>query len=744
MQASGVSLSMVRGRLRSVSTAALVAIAAAFAAGSKAAAAPPRIPDFSFIQISDSHIDPRPAGVPAREGGRSTDTIQWVCAEAAKPQTLQPYNVTAPPPAFVIATGDLTEFGVIAKTWSDVERCFQPLRCPFYITPGNHDDTWTAILPIMRRLYGSDSYSFDKFGCHFAVINSTSPQEPVPCLDRRTLNWLHKDLARLKDDTPIFLFMHHPLYTTEFAFPYEQLRLLDAIEGHRITAILDGHGHNPTPGKWENIDRIMGGSTYGDNAGYNVVSVVNGTLRIGYRFHKDRPMKPMLEKPLLAPEPTCEIDILSPEPGNPVSSTGAVSLAARVKANGLGIVGARFEVGGDTETSGKLVAAAGNGYCGMMDARPLMPGWHFVRVSVTDDAKRTWERAAEFEVALPEGEASVLAARHHQHGAGMKAAPLLHNGLVITVDTGGEVTAFDHSFKRKWEFQTGGEILATPAVAGDLIVFGSGDARIYGISACSGKKVWEYKANGAVYGQPVIKDGVAYVGDNEGYVHAINVKSGRKVWAVKHAIFSVEAAGTMCDDTFCVGAWDGWVYGIKPADGTLKWKQACPTNQASGRINRYFAAADCPPVCAGAKLFVTDRGYFLGLYEPDGRYSRQLQKNCSAIGLSEDGRFVYARSLDDGLTKYDADGNVVWKRDVPLGRFPIQPTERNGKVYVCSNRGTLSVLDASNGKVLWQYQVSPRLDVMAGVAVDERGVACTADMDGGLVAVGPREAMAAR
>ncbi|MGB9625374.1 MAG: PQQ-binding-like beta-propeller repeat protein [Phycisphaerae bacterium] len=705
-------------------------------------AAPPKIPDFSFIQISDIHIDPHPAGTRTPGGGRSVDTVRWICAEAAKPQPLPPYNITAPPPAFVIATGDLTEYGVIGETWSDIEQYFRPLPVPFFITPGNHDNTWTAILPIMRKRHGGDSYSFDRFGCHFAVLNSAAPQEPVPCLDRRTLNWLRTDLDKLTRDTPVFLFMHHPLYTTEFAYPYEQLRLLDAIEGHRIAVILDGHGHHPTPGKWENIDRVMGGSTFGENAGYNIVSVVSGVLRVTYRFHADKPMKANLEKPLFGPEPTCDIEIASPAPEKPITSANQVAVVVRVRANGVRVTRAVFDVDG-LEKSGGELKPAGDRFRAILNVKPLLPGRHFLRVSVTDDAKRTWDRAAAFEIALPESGSSEWAADRHAHDAGMKAAPLPCHGLLIAVDTGGRVTAFDRSFRKRWTFETGGEILATPAVAGDIILFGSGDGQVYGLSAPSGRKLWAYKAAAPVYGQPIVKDSAAYFGDNEGYVHAISVRDGRKLWAVKHAEFSIEAAGTICDDTFCVGAWDGWVYAVNLADGTLKWKQRGPTGQG-GQPSRYFAPADCPPVFAGGKLFITDRGYNLGLYGSDGKYLGLLQKNCAAVGPSEDGRFVYARTLGDGLTKYDAEGKVVWKQDVPLGRFPIQPTERGGKVYICSNRGLLSILDAKDGKIVWQYQVSGQLHVMAGVAVDERGVAYTADMDGGLTAVGPRAALAAK
>ncbi len=713
-----------------------VAATLAMLPGAVAVAAEPARPDFCFLQISDIHISPHPRGVGPTEGLRGKETLAWLCAEAGRPQAQTPYNVTAPPPAFIVATGDITEYGVIGTTWRDVERVFEPLpeSCPLHVLPGNHDNTWTSMNHILRQRHQGDSYSFDRFGCHFVCLNSTSPQEPVPCLDRRTLNWLRVDLANVGREVPVFLFMHHPLSTDEFASPYEQLRLLDVIEGHRVVLILDGHGHNPKPGVWQGIDRVMGGSTYGDNAGYNIISVLDGVLRVTYRLHSGKPMLASLEKPLFDRRPQCEIGIQSPSTDKPVPGDGGIAIQATVRSRRASARTMTFDIDGNEKAGGPLEASDGT-YRARFDASVLTPGWHFVRVTAANDGKRTWQRATMFEVSPRASGAAALTARRHQHDAGIKAAPLLHGELVVVVDTAGAVTAFERELRRRWRFKTGGEVLATPAVAGEALLFTSGDGRLYALDAASGRTLWQYDIGGPAFGRPVVVDGIAYFGDLEGAVHAVHMEDGRKLWARRHTTFSIEASGALCGDAVVFGAWDGWIYAVSRADGSLKWKQRCPTGQG-GQTSRYFAAADCPPAVAEGRLFIADRGYNLGLYEPDGRYARPLQKNCSAVGSSEDGRFVYARSLGDGLTKYDGEGNVVWKQAVPLGRFPIPPTERAGRVYVCSNRGLLTVMNAADGRKLWEYQVSPQLHVMAGVAADADGTAYAADMDGGLVRVG--------
>ena len=187
------------------------------------------------------------------------------------------------------------------------------------------------------------------------------------------------------------------------------------------------------------------------------------------------------------------------------------------------------------------------------------------------------------------------------------------------------------------------------------------------------------------------------------------------------------------------GAWDGLVYAVSAADGQIKWKTRCPAGQDSSKLaNRYYAAADASPVIIGDRLIVADRAYHLGSYTLDGQYAGGIATGVASIGLSEDGQTIYARGLESGLTKYDGKGVKIWNNPLPLGRFPVPPLEHGGKVYVCSNTGTLSAVDAAGGKTLWQYQATPQLHVMAPVGLDAAGRPCVAGMDGTVTCVESR------
>jgi outer membrane protein assembly factor BamB len=288
----------------------------------------------------------------------------------------------------------------------------------------------------------------------------------------------------------------------------------------------------------------------------------------------------------------------------------------------------------------------------------------------------------------------------------------------------------------RWSFQTGGEILGTPAATSEIIVCGSGDGHVYGVSP-AGERRWTYDAGHPVYGPPLLAGGVAYVGDNGGRMHALGVTDGARKWVFERADFTIEAQPVLWQELLVFGAWDGKVYALAAADGALRWKSDGPRTSAGGGGARYYAPADCPPVVLGDFLYVCDRGYALGRFDTAGRLLDNWELKVAGIAAARGGGALYGRTTDDRILKLGLDGKPLWEAARPAGRFPIPPTTTttaDETVLVCSNRGLLQALSAASGAVAWSYHVTPGFYVMAPVAVAE-GVCYAAGMDGSVVAV---------
>lgn len=700
------------------------------------------VTEFSFLQVTDMHLSPNLARLDAAPALRGADSIAWICAETPQAQQIDPLNLQVPRPAFTIATGDLTEFGVVDRTWEQVQQAFASLPGTFYAVPGNHDNTWVAMYHIMRQRHGGANYSFDYGGCHFICLCSASPQEPVPSLDGQTRAWLKRDLAKTGRNTPIVVAMHHPPDSGEMAQPAEFATLIDTLRDYNVVLILYGHGHSIRHTRLCGFDGVMGGSTYGPRAGYGVCAVQDGKLRYAYRYYRkpspedaeDVKRKPgwrvVLEKSLpTAPAPRLfDMSVVHGDAGTPRLrlQRQAELQEVRVQVDGRDL---------EQDEAGLFAVPADE----------LTPGWHMLTASAGDTAGGADLRAVAVRTADPRRWRTARL----ELGSAVKAAPVIVDDKIVIAQTDGTLAAYERAAmttaadtnrdgappEPAWTFTTGGEILGTPTWTGERLIFGAGDGLTRALDG-DGKCVWTHASDVPVYGWPATADNTVYIGDNHGRLYALDIATGEARWTYSRADYAIESWPQVWGDVVVFGAWDGYLYALDRATGKVAWKTWGPKS-SEGRAARYYAPADCGPIAIDDTLFVCDRGYVLGRYDRTGTQGPRVAEKVSAIVRAPSGDGLFARRLDDHVCRYDGEGKLIWETEVPAGRFPVPPTCADGRVYVCSNRGLLSVLDAADGALLWQYQATPGFYVMAPVTVDDAGTCYVVGMDGSLSVIRP-------
>src|ERR1700722_19239124 len=161
--------------------------------------------DLSFVQISDSHI-----GFNKAANADVTATLREAIARV---------NALAPPPAFVIHTGDLTQLSK-PEEFDTLAESLKSLKTDqiFYV-PGEHD-VLNDNGEIFHERFGKGTqgdgwYSFDQKGVHFiGLVNVLNLKAGgLGSLGNDQLEWLEKDVAKLKSSTPIVVFAHIPLWS---------------------------------------------------------------------------------------------------------------------------------------------------------------------------------------------------------------------------------------------------------------------------------------------------------------------------------------------------------------------------------------------------------------------------------------------------------------------------------------------------------------------------------------------------
>jgi len=643
--------------------------------------------DFSFIHCSDTHSPV--AG--------SDETIAAMRAQEG--------------PSFVIVTGDLTEFGGPSAGkagWDRYLGYWKEFRIPVYHALGNHDNTWDCARPALRRIHGAPWYSFEKQGCRFVALDSATPQDPRPSFGHEMLAWLREDLRAVKKDVPLFLFFHHPPQGNEWASSYDAARLFDLVRPYHVAAFLVGHHHTSWHRRIEGFDVVGGGSTFGPNPGWNVVSIGGGVMRVVYR-RKDGTQTGVLEKKLeRASVPS--VVVTSPLEDDEIGAS--VTVTAEVR-DGPKPKSMAADVDGSDPVA--MTERKDGSWAATLSKRDGVPGRHVVRAVADFGGGLTMSRHVPVRVARENGPEE----RWRVQLGGAVRSMRAHGDRVFAGDGAGTMHALRLADGAPlWTFATGGEILSRPAVAGELVVFGSGDGHVYALEAATGKERWKFAAEAASYASPAVAGGRVVVATNAGRVVALDASTGAVQWTNTSAEYSVESAVHVSGGSVFAGAWDQHVHAMALADGKALWK--CQgAGAAVEKAKKYYSPADCGPVACGGRVYAADRKYMLSVIDARSGERTGQQDDVVATGLAADGASVYLRRTKDALVKLGADGAELWSAKVDTDAVPAAPVEEKGVVYVSSGRGLVSAVDAATGKVLWRYQATPRLWVMGPLEAKE-------------------------
>lgn len=299
-----------------------------------------------------------------------------------------------------------------------------------------------------------------------------------------------------------------------------------------------------------------------------------------------------------------------------------------------------------------------------------------------------------------------------QTGVGIYCSPATDGERVFVADDLGSLTAYNlKKGKRLWSFAAERRIVGTPAVADGVIVFGSADKHIYGVSARDGKLLWTLKASAPVLGAVAIADGTAYIGASDHTFRAINLKSGELLWAYTGVKGYIETRPLLADGKVIFGAWDNTLYALDQQTGRECWKWT------HGLPGIHYSPAAVWPVAANGKVFIADPKRALTAIDLRTGQTvwRTFQSQVrESIGLSEDGQRIYAKTMNDSIVCYTTqkqEANQIWATDAGFGyeHAPCMLPEKDGIVYTSTNDGVVCALNGQTGSIIWQHKIGNSL-----------------------------------
>ena len=268
--------------------------------------------------------------------------------------------------------------------------------------------------------------------------------------------------------------------------------------------------------------------------------------------------------------------------------------------------------------------------------------------------------------------------------------------------------------KLLWSRDFPGKIFSTPAVSGGILVFGCTDGNIYALDARTGRTRWRVQAAKSVLGSPAIHGGKVFIGASDGCFRALDLKTGKAVWAFDGVEGFVECRPFADASQVVFGTWANRLYSLDTATGALQWVWACT------KPSRMYSPAATWPVKSAGRIFIAvpDRKVY-ALDAATGKELFTVDGGREAIGLSKDGKRVYAKTMWNTSYAFPADVPVpeggVLPREAECWRvangahYEIGPSaiaECGGMVITPTDKGNLFALDSRDGSLLWYHKLS--------------------------------------
>jgi outer membrane protein assembly factor BamB len=264
----------------------------------------------------------------------------------------------------------------------------------------------------------------------------------------------------------------------------------------------------------------------------------------------------------------------------------------------------------------------------------------------------------------------------------------------------------------RWAFSTlstttAGDIVSSPAQAADGTIYLGVEVGSAGSLLKSGRLLavrpdgtlkWSFSfpaghAADWIDSTPAIgEDGTVYFGSWNGYVYAVKPEDGSVRWSYATDGFVASSAAIGHDGTVYIGSGDGDLYALT-RDGGLRW---------------IFPTGDwidsSPAIGTDGTVYVGSWDYHLYAVSPDGRERWRAATGDAIVGspcVGADGSITVG-SRDRYLYSFRPDGTLRWRKELGAmieGSPVLGPT---GTVYVATTGGRLFALNP-DGTEQWQY-----------------------------------------
>ena len=311
-----------------------------------------------------------------------------------------------------------------------------------------------------------------------------------------------------------------------------------------------------------------------------------------------------------------------------------------------------------------------------------------------------------------------------QH-TGARMSMAYADGKLYAASATGDIAAFDatngHTIWHKqigerhgWVWHHGDNSVrwsGGPTVAGDLVVVGTLEGKVYGLAASDGAERWNAQLSSEVISPPAIGGGLVAARTNDGRVFGLDERDGKRLWVFDHAnvpILSLRgnSAPVIDSGVVYVGEDNGKVIALRASDGVVLWEQVLSPGEGRTEIDRLQDVDGEIAVADNIVYAVGYKGQTQALSAQTGRPVWTHELGAYA-GLALSASQVYLTDPDANVYALDLrSGSSQWKQDALKYRWLGEPAVQGDAVVVGDLEGWVHWLSINDGKLLARERIS--------------------------------------
>jgi outer membrane protein assembly factor BamB len=291
----------------------------------------------------------------------------------------------------------------------------------------------------------------------------------------------------------------------------------------------------------------------------------------------------------------------------------------------------------------------------------------------------------------------------YKSDARTSSSPVIYRQTVYWSDKRGRIYGINRDGDLAFDYDFATAVEATPMVSDSVLYIGRIDGIMSAVSLNTRDTLWNFETMGQISASPntgIFRNiEVVVFGSYDNYLYCLDKRDGRAVGRFASGYY-INGAVAIRQSCFISGGCDAWLRIIDGASGlqtdSIKLETYIPASPAiDGRFcyvadhsgNVYEIVIEDGRIAGSRKMFAAA--------DADGTFVSVPALSPSTLYILSDDRHLYA--IDRGT------GRVRWKYLQKGQSGESSPLVCTDKIIACTKTGIVSLVDASTGALLWEY-----------------------------------------